>query len=414
MSDNADLKFEMMFSKEMHQNMVDHGVKKGISHGLIRYYSDAEHWYELSQEILNGYRINPPHIALIPKEDSTEMRKVYVNTPKDRLILSLANDVYYNLYKDRFHPNCVSYQRGIGVGKVIKEISQKVTNYEMKSKSELLGYKADLSKYFDSVNYDTLMQNLLSICTGSVVDCMVLNYYTDNRIIDEKGNEVEHYKSLAQGCALSTILADIALYDIDDALSNLDILYYRYSDDILMIGKDAEKAKKMLEEMLIPKGLTLNSKKISPIKKGEWFTFLGFKLKGTEITFSDKTVKHFKDKIKKICTRKNPNDRSIQRKVIKKINTYLYTAFIKSKNNFGWGEYMFNTVNVEADVKTLDEYIKDHLKMVYTGGVNHTTNKNKTSNEQLKEMGYVSMVHLFKLYKANKEVFRAELRREMM
>jgi hypothetical protein len=38
----------------------------------------------------------------------------------------------------------------------------------------------------------------------------------------------------------------------------------------------------------------------------------------------------------------------------------------------------------------------------------------KTSNEQLEELGYVSMVHLYKLYKINREVYRTEIRRLMM
>lgn len=413
--ENRDEKFELMFSKEAHQRMIDYGVKKGITKELVRHYTDAQHWFELSQEILHGYTIQPPHIALIPKDDSTEMRKVYVNSPKDRMVLSLINDVYYQLYCDRFHPNCVSYQRGIGVSNIIKKISTKIIKYEKRNKdSDLLGYKVDLSKYFDSVNRETLMDVLASITSGSVIDCIILNYYTDDRIIDENKCEVEHYKSLAQGCALSTILANLALYDIDETLSNMDIMYYRYSDDILMIGRDAEKARQKLEEMLKPKGLTLNPKKVCPIHKDEWFTFLGFKINGTKITFSDKKMIRFKRKIKELCPRINPNNRGFQKKCIKGINYFLYTAFIKSKNNFGWGEYMFNTVNVEADVKVLDEYVKDHLKSVYSGTANHTTSMHKTSNEELEALGYVSMVHLYKLYKADKEVYRAEIRRKMM
>lgn len=409
-----DVKFEMMFSKEAHQRMIEYGVKKGIAKGLVRYYTDAQHWYELSQEILNGYKIQPPHIALIPKEDSNEMRKVYVNSPKDRMVLSLINDIYYQLYSNRFHPNCVSYQRGIGVSKIIKKISNEIKKFEINTKNDVLGYKVDLSKYFDSVNRETLMNTLLSMASGSVIDCILLNYYTDDQIVDENKCVVEHYKSLAQGCALSTILANLALFDIDETLSNMNILYYRYSDDILIIGRDAYKAKVKLEEMLFTKGLTLNPKKVCPIHKNEWFTFLGFKINGTKMTFSDKTVERFKTKIKKICDRKHAGNRNFQRKCIKNINWFLYTAFIKSKNNFGWAEYMFNTVNVEEDIKMLDEYIKDHLKMVYSGTANHTTSMHKTSNEQLEEMGYVSMVHLYKLYKADKEVYRAEIRRKMM
>ena len=45
---------------------------------------------------------------------------------------------------DWIHPQCKSYQKGIGCGKVVQELSHHIAKYDK-------GFKADLSKYFDSV-----------------------------------------------------------------------------------------------------------------------------------------------------------------------------------------------------------------------------------------------------------------------
>ena len=83
-------------------------------------------------------------------------------------------------------------------------------------------------------------------------------------MFDVDGNLVEHYGSLKQGCAVASFLANYVLRDIDAKLSKLDILYCRYSDDILMVGDDADKALRLLSEMLAVKGLKLNPKKLNP------------------------------------------------------------------------------------------------------------------------------------------------------
>ena len=49
---------------------------------------------------------------------------------------------------EMIHPACKSYQVGIGCGKVVLEVSHTIVN--MKSDG-YVGWKSDLSKYFDSV-----------------------------------------------------------------------------------------------------------------------------------------------------------------------------------------------------------------------------------------------------------------------
>ena len=403
---DMDVKMEMMCDKQIWSDAIQHGVDKHIDKGLLNTLTNPVGRLAIIEAIEQGrYIIEPPVVQQVPKPNG-KIREVFCNSQMDRVVLSVINEIYYRLYSKYIHPNCVSYQKGMGVPKIIKSLVKELNTIGK-------GYKADLSKYFDNVNRETVNALLDELSTDSPIDDVVRRYYNDDRII-LNGVETERWKSLCQGCALGTLLANLCLRDIDDEISKLDVVYYRYSDDLLFIGRDAEKALEILKRMLIPKGLSLNRDKVQAIDTETEFTFLGAKIKGKEVDISDESAERFKKKIRSITKMRKgmkTKSRSTQRRVIKEINYYIRDAYAKSPKNFGWEQYFYSLINTDKTIKELDEFVKDHVKHVYVGKWNHTTNMHKTSNEQLRELGYKSMVQMYKLFKINKDVYNAELQR---
>lgn len=408
----GDDKLDLFFDRELWQETVDACVDKGIRLAEVRWFTEPENRVTLAKQMLSRqYRIAPPHIIEIPKRDSAEMRKVYCNEPMDRFVCAQIGKVYERMFKDRIHPQCVSYQRGIGVGRIVREISQYIAEHP-----GLKGAKFDIHHYFDDVSEGVRDQALKELDTGSCIDRIVWDYLHDGAVIDESGAIIHKYKGIAQGFAVSPFLANYILRDIDEAISGLDVLYYRYSDDILILGRDFERAQSLLYNMLARKGLTINPKKVTPIDAGTWFTFLGFKIRGSEITFSEDTVKRLKRSVRCLTrTRKGQplKSEAVLRRAIRQLNRDLYVAYLVNDREFGWAEYMFGTVNVQEDVEALDRYIKDHLRHLYTGRWNSYGNYHKVPNDMLRRCGYVSMAHLFKLYKISRPLYRNEVRMRM-
>lgn len=402
----TDKKMELFCNKQLWENAIEHGLDKKIDKALLYALTDPKGRLAVIKAIEEGrYEIQPPKIIEIPKSTG-KVRQVFANQPLDRVVLSIINEIYMSMYGDMIHPCCRSYQKGMSVQKTVREVTSKL-------KDGYHGYKCDLHAYFDSVNKETLFANLDSISSGSPLDNVVRKYYEDDRVI-VKGEIVDHYKSLAQGCALGTTLANIVLRDIDEVLSSMDIIYYRYSDDLLLIGKDADRALETLQKMLEPKGLTLNPKKVERIHKDAEFTFLGAKIHGAEIDISDESVERFKNEIRKITKiRKGMKTkcRTTQRRAIKKINDYLYLAYMKNPSNFGWAHYFFSLCTTDKTIRELDFFVKDHLKAMYTGKWNSVTNMHKTSNEDLESMGYVSMKNRYDLFKIDRNLFKADILR---
>lgn len=400
---NKDKKMKMFMDINIIKEAIQHSLDKHIDKGILKQMCTPEGRIWLSDTILRGeYRVAPPHIELQPK-DNGEFRKVYANNDLDRFVLGVINTVYNKLYGHLIDKNCVSYQKGIGVHNIIERIKKEFLSYGY----DINGYKVDLSKYFDSVSKEVVFEALEELNTGSPLDEVLYEYYSQDIVFDENENLIEHYKSLAQGCAFGCFLANYVLRDIDKTIGGMDVIYCRYSDDILMVGRDADKALETLEEMLSTKGLSLNPKKVEKIDGNHPFTFLGFKIDGQKVTLSDKSLKKFKKEIQKRT--KYKKGRTL-RSATKEINRYLYTAYIKNPTEFGWAEYFFKIINIEEDIIMMDNYIKDHLKHTVTWKWNHTTNMHKCPQEKLRDNGYVSMHKLWKDYRSNHYIYEQQVR----
>lgn len=321
-----DILLEKVFEAERWEAAINKGVFKGIDKGELRQLCSPETRIRLAMAILeDNYEIAPPHQALILK-DNGEFRTVYVNENIDRIFLSIVNDLLFELCSDMIHPACKSYQKGIGCGKIVQEITKNIKwqkEYE-DLESKTFGIKADLSKYFDSVPIefiDNVFDQLVHKFGDSKIIAILRKYYHTDLCFDPDGNLIKHYQSLKQGCAVASWLADVMLYEIDDHLSELKGMYVRYSDDILYIGRFYDYAMKVLEKNLEIMSMKLNPKKVEYLSYDRWFKFLGFMIKEDQITLSPGRVKTFQKEIEK----RSVKNRHVSGKAaIISINRYLY------------------------------------------------------------------------------------------
>lgn len=102
----VDVKLQKFFDINRWEEILAKSYDKRIDMGLLRRLCDPAARLQLLTAIENDqYRIAPPHIAKIPK-DNGDFREVYVNEPIDRIFLSLYNDVLFEMFGDRIHPAC--------------------------------------------------------------------------------------------------------------------------------------------------------------------------------------------------------------------------------------------------------------------------------------------------------------------
>ena len=412
----ADILLQEFFKKERWEQALETGVDKHIDKGELRKLTSPEVRLALYNAIINNnYEIAPPHQAQIPK-DNGDMRIVYVNENVDRIFLSIANNLFFDMFPEFIHKSCKSYQSGIGCGKIVQELSREM----VKTTGVEIGKKLDLSKYFDSVplKYIDEIFDRMEVKVGkSKIIEIVRKYYHTNLCFDIDGNLIEHYQSLKQGCSVASFFADAVLFPIDYTVSKMDVEYVRYSDDILIVGNHWKEGFEVVSKMLSNMQMTLNPKKIETVYKDRWIKFLGFNIKGDKITLSKSRVKSFQ---KEIEARTIKQRNISMKRALNKVQSYLY----KGDGKFSWATSVLPIINVQKDIDTLNAFIMDAIRACATNkkkigglgsvndkedytilrgtGKNVAANKNKTDKEI---EGFLSLSCMRNALLTNRAVF---------
>ncbi len=351
---------QMMFEHQRWEELIEKADEKKIPQAVLKELcKPSTRAYLYERIVTKNYEVAPAHLAQIPKDKPGEFREVHVNEDVDRLVLTLINDCLFELFPHYVHKNCTSYQKGLSCQKTVQAMAKKIAELS----SNNLGYKADLTKYFDSVNRDVIfgifdrMEDELGIERGSDPAIAILRtYYNTDLLFDLDGNLVTHYGSLKQGCAVASFLSNAVLYDVDEELSNMDgIEYCRYSDDLLILGESADEAKEILEARLAEYGLSLNPKKVEALTKDKWFKFLGFSIKNDMITLSAGRVKKFQ---KAVVDRTINNPRITEAQAKRNLIKFLY------EGEYNWGSSCLSTINCKKDIEQMNLFVMDCLRAV--------------------------------------------------
>ena len=360
---------QMFFDGGRWEYAIEKGVGKDVPKNVLYQLCKPEMRLKMYERIKAGaYEIAPPHTALIPKDTPGEFRTVYVNEAADRVLLSITNDLLFELMGDRVHPSCKSYLKGVGCGKVVQEASAAIVALTSKNDGRI-GWKSDLSKYFDSVPIEYIdgAFDMVEERHGksALIDVLRKYYHADAYITPD--GVVEHkYQSLKQGCSVASWLADVLLYHIDERLTAMNGYYVRYSADMLFIGEDAERAMQTLSEELERMQMKLNPKKVEWLSSDRWFKFLGFSIRGKDISMSGTRIKRFQKEIEKLTIKapgKSARHTTFER-ALNAVNRYLYRG---DGQGHSWATGVLGVVNVKQDVDTMNQFVMDCLRAVHTG-----------------------------------------------
>lgn len=411
-----DFKLEQLYDFNLWSESLEHIASKNTDNldtlSELDMLSNKSVILSIIKSIERGtYKVGMPTVKKIRK-DTGGYRELYINSVQDRVVLRVINKIYYNLYQDKIHRLCVSYKEGVAVGRIISEISNKLEEKELK------GYKVDISKFFDSINKESLYNALNSLSTNSVLDKVIMDYYSDDRVFSFEDNKcIEKYKGLAQGCALSSFLCNYILRDIDEYFGSNSEIYYRYSDDIIIFDKDEDIIEK-LSNKLESYGLSLNYSKLERVSSNDWFTFLGFSIKGNKISVSKNSLYKFQRDIMsryRNCKSYSGFKRSVY--------SYLYSSDVYSCR--GWFGGKVGTINCISDIKCLDRWVQDiflayKYKRDRIGSLGYNLQDSGVISrgkgrhvKRNREIGIneeiISMLNLYHLYRIDKNLYLNEL-----
>ena len=263
--------------------------------------------------------------------------------------------------------------------------------------------KVDISNYFNSIDVSMLMEKLTFLKEEDNTLYLFLQRLlnSEQAICIEDGQEkiVLEGKGAMAGTPISPFLANVYLMDVDKFFEQENVLYFRYSDDILIFTdskEELELRKVQLFEQIKAHKLTLNPAKVHISVPGEKFEFLGFCFFEGKVELSAATLLKIKGKIK----RKAHALRRWQQKkglpvergakgFIKAMNHKFYDC--GNSTEFSWSRWFFPCLTSDAGLKEVDAYMQQYIRFCVTG--RHYKGNYRITYEQMKEWGYRSLVH---------------------
>lgn len=365
--------------------------------------------------ILEGnYVWSTPTKQQLNKLGTTRKRTVYVHELQDRYLLGVLYRVCSDYYKDKVSDACFSYKKGV---RTLNAVDHLLKDDKIFKKH---GVKLDISAYFNSVSRENLLLILHELLDNEA-PCFLklfIDLFMDDTVY-YKGQTITEYKSLIPGCALSSFFANYCLKDLDILLSDtLGLTYARYSDDIIVFADTKEEVQKALDviaDRLNELGLRINPSKYEWYAPGDEITFLGLRFfsrdNKTIIDISRNSTLKMKKKIKystnygrKMIETEHKDAYKMARKVFKRYNHRVFKCYVIDPDKYGWAYYAFRYINTSESIQEIDFYLKDRIRQMITGK-NNKANISKVSNEKLEELGYTSLVQMYKLFMDDFDVY---------
>ncbi len=369
---DLNVAFEVLFAQEQlleqfHRRHID-----SRSRGLDRH--DGKSFaavvdFELtiaSKKCLSGeYKFTPYLEGLKVKDRFSPPRLISIPTIRDRVVLGQLNKVIKLTYPNESRTHLAT--------EVVNRLSETVKSLDL---DVTWTSGRDIKTFYDSINRTKLQKIIASKADRRAVALVYRAINTPTvpktyRAIDK--NKYRQEIGIPQGLPISNSLAAIYLYGVDEPMRQMPIDYFRFVDDVLLIGSETETAKaaRSFAARIRARGLAIH--KTGP-KKGHHspisipFSYLGYIFDKSKVTVRESTVERLLQSLaSKITDYKHNSERILQRKqfltkdslrdaFIDELNERISGA-ISGKRRYGWIAY-FSQITDHSILFRIDAAIK--------------------------------------------------------
>jgi len=235
------------------------------------------------------------------KKDDGSPRPLGIPTVRDRVVQQALLNVLQPIFDPDFHPSSYGYRPKRSAAQAVAKAERFMSKYRLHHVVDM-----DLSKCFDTLDHDLILKGVnRKVSDGSVLN--LIDLFLKSGVVDEHGKYHEVTKGCPQGGVISPLLMNIYLDKFDQYTKSKGIRIVRYADDILIFaytrseaGKYRAIAENFLEDEL---RLEVNERKTHLTDVWSGVAFLGFIIGWRRVRIHPKSVKRFKDKVRRLTPR---------------------------------------------------------------------------------------------------------------
>ena len=365
----------------------------------LRAFIDSEAYLKYETAVRTCTGLPLPSKSIISKMSSQKKRTVYKYPYDFNMVLKLLTYLTLRKYDSIYTPCLYSFRPGVCAKDAIMNITHTRNIHAMYS------YKIDVSDYFNSIP----VPKMTEILGQTITDDDRLLAFMKALLCEERAlageTEVREQKGIMAGTPIASFYANLYLKDLDEWFYERRILYARYSDDIIVFAhseEELESYKAVILDHLKSKGLTVNPDKEVFGTPSDGFCFLGIEAKNGEIDIAPASVVKLKQKMRR---KARALARWYQRKGLD--GTKAAAAFIRIFNHkllevnedsdLTWSLWFFPVITTPKSLHVIDLYAQDLLRYLISG--THTKSRYNVRYEDLKELGYRSLVNEYYAHK---------------